>query len=79
MQLENIRYVNFDEPDRRLVQEKAIESAQAEPEKYIEAYRQDARSFDGRYVAADLFKETFPEFSASRESRNRYNNPETSQ
>lgn len=75
MQLENIRYVNFDEPDRRLVQEKAIESAQAEPEKYIEAYRQDARSFDGRYVAADLFKETFPEFSASRESRNRYNNP----
>lgn len=56
MQLENIRYVNFDEPDRRLVQEKAIESAQAEPEKYIEAYRQDARSFDGRYVAADLFK-----------------------
>lgn len=75
MQLENIRYVNFDEPDRRRVQEHAIESAQAEPEKHLQAYRQDARSFDGRYVAADLFKETFPEFSASRESRNRYNIP----
>lgn len=75
MELENIRYVNFDEPDRRRVQERAIESARAAPEKYIEAYRSDARSFEGRYVAADLFKETFPEFSASREARNRYNQP----
>jgi hypothetical protein len=75
MQLENIRYVNFDEPDRRRVQESAIESATADPAKYIEAYRQDSRSFDGRYVAADLFKETFGEYSASRESRNRFNNP----
>ncbi|VVD30921.1 KfrB domain-containing protein [Paraburkholderia dioscoreae] len=75
MQLENIRYVNFDEPDRRLVQERAIEAATADPEKFLLAYRDDARSFDGRYVAADLFKETFAEFSASRESRNRYNNP----
>ncbi|CAM2198489.1 Zeta toxin domain-containing protein (plasmid) [Paraburkholderia kururiensis] len=75
MELENIRYVNFDEPDRRRVQDRAIESARAAPEKYIEAYRSDARSFEGRYVAADLFKETFPEFSASREARNRYNQP----
>lgn len=75
MELENIRYVNFDEPDRRRVQERAIESARSAPEKYIEAYKSDVRSFEGRYVAADLFKETFPEFSASREARNRYNQP----
>ncbi|WP_260434051.1 zeta toxin family protein [Burkholderia stagnalis] len=75
MKLENIRYVNFEEPDRRSVQERAIEAATTNPKKLIEAYRNDSRAFDGRYVAADLFKETFAEFSASRESRNRYNNP----
>lgn len=75
MKLENIRYVNFDEPDRRSVQERAIEAATTDPKKLIAAYRNDSRAFDGRYVAADLFKETFTEFSASRESRNRYNNP----
>lgn len=75
MRLENIRYVNFDEPDRRAVQERAIDAAKSDPRKFIDAYRNDSRSFDGRYVAADLFKETFADFSASRESRNRYNNP----
>jgi hypothetical protein len=75
MELENIRYVNFDEPDRRRVQEQAIESARSAPEKHIGTYREDVRSFDGRYVAADLFKETFAAYSESRESRNRYNQP----
>ena len=74
MELENIRFVNFDQPDRRLVQERAMKAAKDDPGKLIDAYRHDARSFDGRYVAADLFKETFPEFSASKEARNRYNN-----
>ncbi|PRZ44852.1 zeta toxin [Paraburkholderia fungorum] len=75
MELENIRYVNFDEPDRRRVQERAIESVRSSAEKHIAAYRSDARSFEGRYVAADLFKETFADYRASRESRNRYNTP----
>lgn len=75
MELENIRYVNFGEPDRRRVQEQAIESARDAPERYIDAYKEDVRSFEGRYVAADLFKETFEAYSASRETRNRYNQP----
>lgn len=75
MELENIRYVSFDEPDRRRVQEQAIASVKSAPDKHIGAYREDARSFDGRYVAADLFKETFAAYSESRESRNRYNQP----
>ena len=75
MELENIRYVNFDEPDRRRVQEQAIESARSAPAKHIGTYREDVRSFDGRYVAADLFKETFAAYSETRESRNRYNQP----
>ncbi|WP_254226047.1 zeta toxin family protein [Burkholderia multivorans] len=75
MKLEDIRYVNFEEPDRRRVQDNAIEAVKKDPGKFFDAYKADARSFEGRYVAADLFKETFPDFSASREARNRYNNP----
>ncbi|MCX4151047.1 MULTISPECIES: zeta toxin family protein [Paraburkholderia] len=75
MELENIRYVNYEQPDRQRVQDNAIRAVKEDPGRLIEAYRHDARSFDGRYVAADLFKETFPEFSASKEARNRYNNP----
>ncbi|MGR9587080.1 zeta toxin family protein [Pandoraea sputorum] len=75
MELEKIRYVAFEEPDRRLVQDRAIEAATREPERQIRAYVEDVRSFGGRYVAADLFKETFSDYSESRESRNRYNIP----
>ena len=38
-------------------------------------YVADPRSFGGRYIAADLFKETFAAYAESRESRNRYNAP----
>lgn len=75
MKLEDIRYVSFAEPDRQRVQDRAIDDVKKDPGKFFEAYKADARSFEGRYVAADLFKETFSEFSASREARNRYNNP----
>lgn len=75
MELEKIRYVAFEEPDRRLVQDRAIEAATLYPESQIRAYVEDLRSFGGRYVAADLFKETFSDYSASREARNRYNIP----
>jgi hypothetical protein len=74
MRLENIRYKHFEEPDRLEVQQRAIAAAIADPGKIISEYRQDPRSFDGRYVAADLFKEMFAEFRESPESRNRYNN-----
>jgi hypothetical protein len=33
------------------------------------------QSLGGRYVSADLFKETFEEYRASKDSRNRYNAP----
>ena len=35
----------------------------------------DSLSFQGRYVNSDLMKEMFPEYSASKEHRNRYNLP----
>jgi len=73
--LQPIRVNQYPEPDRGMVQAAVIKAVQADPQWFIDAYRRDERSMEGRYVAADLFKETFEEFSASNESRNRYNGP----
>lgn len=75
IKLENIRYRNFSEPDRHQVQEDTIRAVKATPEKFIDTYRNDVRSFEGRFVNADLFKEVFAAYAVSRESRGRYNNP----
>lgn len=53
----------------------AIVSAQYRTEEHLQAYNSDPRSFGGRYVSADLFKETFALYAASKEARNRYNGP----
>jgi fido (protein-threonine AMPylation protein) len=73
--LEPIRVNQYPEPDRATVQAAVMTAVQSDPQWFIDAYRRDERSMEGRYVAADLFKETFEEFSASNESRNRYNGP----
>lgn len=52
-----------------------IRAVEHDPEPFLRAYAADARSFGGRYVSADLFKEQFYLFNASNESRNRYNAP----
>lgn len=65
----------FDEPDRQAVQDAVTSAVERDPERFIRAYLADPRSHGGRYIGADLFKETFEEFRASREARNRYNAP----
>lgn len=75
LQLEPIRVNVYDQADRNNVQAAVIQAVRADPDWFIEAYKRDERSFEGRYVAADLFKETFEEYCASKESRNRYNGP----
>lgn len=75
MALEPIARQQFAEPDRARVQDEAIASAIGRTEWHIQRYRQDPRSFGGRYVAADLFKESFEAFAASKDARNRYNTP----
>ena len=75
MSLEPIRRNSYDEPDRARVQDAAIHSAQTRTEEHLARYAADPRSFGGRYVAADLFKETFDSYAQSRDSRNRYNAP----
>src|SRR3954470_13283300 len=75
MALEPIRVARFDDLDRAKVQDEAIASATSNTEDHIRRYIQDPLSHGGRYVAADLFKETFPAFAKDPESRNRYNGP----
>ena len=76
MTLESIQRQTFADPDRMRAQDEAIASAREKTEQHITAYTADPRSFGGRYVAADLFKETFVEtYAASKEARNFYNTP----
>ena len=75
MALEGINRRPYPEPDRNEVQERIARAIEADPEPFFARYAALAQSFDGRYVCSDLFKETFPEFSASPEARARYNNP----
>ena len=65
----------FSQPDRAAIQEQVCQAVEADPERFLTAYRLDSRSFQGRYVNSDLMKEMFPEYSASKEHRNRYNLP----
>lgn len=74
MALEPIRRLNLAEPDRARVQDEAIASATTRTAQHIAAYVAHPEAFGGRYICADLFKATFPQYEASRESRDRYNN-----
>ena len=75
MALESIRRQSYPEADRNDAQERIARAIEADPEPFFAHYHALPQSFDGRYVCSDLFKETFPEFSASNEARGRYNNP----
>lgn len=75
MPLDPILRRNFDDPDRASAQDAAIASATGTTEAHLARYDADQRSFGGRYVSADLFKETFDHYKASKDARNRYNAP----
>jgi hypothetical protein len=75
MALEGISHRLYPESDRNEVQERIAKAIETDPEPFFASYLAHPQSFEGRYVCSDLFKETFPEFSASPESRARYNNP----
>jgi fido (protein-threonine AMPylation protein) len=73
--LEPIRANVYEQIDRSNVQNAVMAAVKQDPQWFIEEYKRHPESFEGRYVAADLFKETFQEYAASKESRNRYNGP----
>ena len=71
--MDKIFIKEFSDPVRAKVQDEIISEVQANPDKFINQYVNDERSFNGRYVASDLFKEMFEPFAASKESRNYFN------
>jgi hypothetical protein len=75
MLLETIKRRGYAQQDRADAEESVATATEADPEPFICAYLQDRRSFGGRYIAADLFKETFAVYRQSKDSRNRYNTP----
>lgn len=75
MALETIRRNGYRQEDRTRVEETVATAVEANPDLFIEKYKADERSFEGRYIAADLFKETFEQYKVSKDSRNRYNGP----
>lgn len=75
MTLETIQRRHFSDPDRTAVQEKVVCAVERDPDRFIDRYLGMEQSLGGRYVSADLFKEAFEEYRASKESRNRYNAP----
>ena len=72
--MEQIKRIGFAEADRQQVENEVIKAVENDPEKFILRYINDQRSFGGRYVNADLFKEQFEQYRKSKETRNRYNN-----
>ena len=73
--MEPIKRQTFEQPDRQAVQDAVIEAVQTNPEQFLRTYVADERSYGGRYISADLFKEKFAQFDESKETRNRYNTP----
>ena len=47
----------FSQQDREAVQEQVSRAVEADPERFLAAYRLDSRSFQGRYVNSDLMKD----------------------
>ena len=75
MTLKQIVRRHFPQADRAFVQESVARQVERNPELYLARYCNDPRSMGGRYVNSDLFKETFAEYNASKDSRGQYNAP----
>lgn len=73
--LEPIHLNDYAQADRAGVQASVSEAVMSDPRHFIEQYKKNELSFGGRYIAADLFKELFAQYSESKETRNRYNSP----
>lgn len=75
MALEPIVRREFSDPDRSAVQDTVVRAVEADPGMFIARYHAMEQSLNGRYVSADLFKETFKAYGTSKDSRHRYNTP----
>jgi hypothetical protein len=58
MTLETIQRRQFSDPDRAAVQEAVARTVEKDPDRFIDRYLSMEQSLGGRYVSADLFKQT---------------------
>ncbi len=75
MPLDPIQRRPISDPVRAEFQERVARAVETDPEPFLAVYQAHPDTHGGRYVAADMMKEVFPEFSASREGRTTYNIP----
>lgn len=68
-----IRKVDTLAPELKSTEDFFIADAEEHMEEHFAKYRALESSIDGKYVCSDLFKETFPLYAASVESRSKYN------
>lgn len=73
MILEPIFVRKLEHPEQIAVQTRAIAAVRHEPEHFFINYVKHPDSFMGRYICTDLFKELFPDFNKSKESRGLFN------
>ncbi|ENV52027.1 hypothetical protein L292_3176 [Acinetobacter junii CIP 107470 = MTCC 11364] len=62
------------DPEKLAVQQKVIAQVLANPQAVIDQYVSHERTFQGRYICSDMFKEMFEDFNASPWHRNKFNN-----
>ena len=65
----------FADPVRAALQEKIASQVEADPETFLTRFVALPQSFGGRFISADLFKETFEEYRGSTERRDICNSP----
>ena len=75
MKLHVNRHSPFADPERAEVENRVIQRVETDPQALFKLYRQLPESLDGRYINSDLFKEIFPEYSASPAHRTVFNVP----
>ena len=65
----------FDNLDRNEAQEAIARAVETNPEPFLTRFAELPQSLGGRFVSADLMKETFRQYTASKESRAWLNSP----
>lgn len=72
MEKGKIRRLEQISDELKVIQEHFIKEAEENTDFYMDSYINHPSSLSGRYVCSDLFKETFPEYIESLESRKKY-------
>lgn len=70
----SIKKVEFADKEIQRVQKTVMLTAFKDKDKIIKDYALHEKNFEGRYIASDMMKEMFSQYSQSQETRNKHNN-----